>query len=344
MTLERITRKIDDGLVMNKFAAKTAAYSMTIRDQVIDADISASSFAFTLPNVSEAEGKIFVVRVSVSIGGLYTLTIQDNNESGAWENISLTQEDDFVAFYSDGRSYRIFAQRGAEAQSDSFIETFKSAPNSSSKSGSAATGTGGDENVMCFQGGNVLEYHILGTQTILSPQLAATGLDVGMDQADNDGVEICTGILASNLTFVIGADKAFFAKCRFSIANVSGTDDCAFGFRLAEAYQANIDDYNDSAVLNVISGNITIETIIGDASTVVTDTTNNWADTAIHTLEIRVSSAGVVTYLIDGAAPVTVAAYTFTDAIVVVPYFHFLQANADQTGALVLEHFECGPQ
>ena len=49
---------------------------------------------------------------------------------------------------------------------------------------------------------------------------------------------------------------------KFAIADVSDTDDCAFGFRKVEAYQANIDDYDEMAALNVISGDIKIETIL----------------------------------------------------------------------------------
>ena len=207
----------------------------------------------------------------------------------------------------------------------------------------APTGATGDENIMLFPEGT-LEWHVLGTQTVLAPVLAATGLNITQDQTANDGIEICGGILACNkTTFVVGTDPAFYAKLSFSIADVSGTDDCAFGFRKVETYQANIDDYADMAALNVIAGNITIETIVGDAATVPTDTTNDWANAASHTLEVYVSAAGVVTYKIDGVAPTTVAAYTFTDALRVVPFFYFLH-DTGLAGDVVLTHFECGPQ
>lgn len=207
----------------------------------------------------------------------------------------------------------------------------------------APTGAAGDENIMMFPEGT-LEWHVLGTQTILAPHLVATGLQVDQDATANDGIEICGGVLACNkTTFVVGTDPAFYAKMEFSIADVSGTDDCAFGFRKVEAYQANIDDYADMAALNVIAGNINIETIVGGAATVTTDTTEDWADTATHTLEVYVSAAGVVTYKIDGITPSTVAAYTFTSGLRVVPFFYFLN-DTDLAGDVVLKHFECGPQ
>jgi hypothetical protein len=205
--------------------------------------------------------------------------------------------------------------------------------------GGAATGATGDENRLLL-GDEYFEYHILGTQTILFPQKAATGLDISMDQTDNDGVELTNGIVEGcRGAFKIGTDKAFYAKCKFSIVDVSGTDDCAFGFRKAADYTANIDDYTDFACLNVISGDIKIETALNNAATTTTDTTDNWADGETHTLEVYVSAAGVVTYQIDGEAPTTTAAFTFDDADVVVPFFYFLHAT-DVAGAVTLLEWE----
>jgi hypothetical protein len=207
----------------------------------------------------------------------------------------------------------------------------------------APTGAGGDENIMTFPEGT-LEWHVLGTQTILAPVLIAAGLQVNQDATADDGIEICGGILACNKTsFVVGTDEAFYAKATFMITDITGTDDCAFGFHKVEAYQANIDDYDEMAVLNVISGNITIETILNAGTTSTTDTTNDWADLATHELEVRVSAAGVVTYKIDGVAPTTVAAFTFDDGEVVTPFF-FMLNHTDLAGNIVFSNFECGPQ
>jgi len=204
-------------------------------------------------------------------------------------------------------------------------------------------GTAGDENLLIFDE-NIFEYHILGAQTIAAPVRSATGLNVGMDQTDNDGVEISQGILAnSRSAFVVGTSKAFCLKVKFTIPDVSGTDDCAIGFRKAEAYQANIDDYDEMAALNVISGNITIETILNAGATTSTDTTDDWADAASKTLEVYVDANGVVTYKIDGVAPTTTAAFTFDDGEVVVPFFYFLHAS-DLAGAVTLVSWECGLQ
>jgi hypothetical protein len=208
----------------------------------------------------------------------------------------------------------------------------------------ASTGTAGDENLYMWPG-LILEQHILGTQTILFCGMTTTGLDIGsMDQTANDGMELCPGISSDHdQRFVVGTDAAFYAEAKIKVADVSGTDDLAFGFRKVEAYQANIDDYDEMAVLNVISGDINIETILNGGTTTTTDTTDNLADAGTVSLKVLVSAAGVVTYQIDGAAPTATAAFTFDDGEVVVPFLYFLQ-DTDIAGTVELIHWECGHQ
>lgn len=225
-------------------------------------------------------------------------------------------------------------------------ETFQQNGAVSEVGGGASSGTTGHKNVLVLPT-TAFEYHILGTQTITAPVITAAGLNMGsMDQTNGDGLELNHGVLSSQIpSFTIGSDAAFFLRARFSIASVAGTTDCAIGFRKVEANQANIDDYADMAVLNVISGNITIETIKGGAATVTTDTTDNWLNTETHELVVNVSSAGVVTYTIDGIAPTVTAAYTFTTtpALNVMPFFYFLEA-VGIAGAVPLMIWECGYQ
>lgn len=234
------------------------------------------------------------------------------------------------------------AKRLRSLGNDYTFEDFCNVISAQLKGGGAATGTGGDENVL-HAGLNIFEYHILGTQTITSPAQHADGLNIGMDQTENDGVELGQGITSvCKHAFTVGTADAFFFRVKFMITNVSGTDDCAIGFRKAEAYQANIDDYDEMAALNVISGNITIETILNAGATSPTDTTDDWADAETHELEVRIDGAGNATFLIDGAAPTTTATFQFDAAEVVVPFFYFLHAAAPVAGAVVIKEWECG--
>ena len=211
--------------------------------------------------------------------------------------------------------------------------------------GGAPIGSAGDENVLSWAGAGQLEYHILGTQTIVAPGMTTVGLDIGsMDQTANDGLELCPGITSKHdQYFVVGTSPAFYFEAKIKVADVSGTDDLAIGFRKFEAYQANVDDYDEMAALNVIAGDIKIETILNNAATTTTDTTDNLADAGTVSLKVLVSSAGVVTYQINDAAPTTVAAFTFDNAEVVVPFIFFLQ-DTDIAGTVELIHWECGLQ
>ena len=191
----------------------------------------------------------------------------------------------------------------------------------------AATGTAGDRNIVMTRGA-LFEVHVKGTQTILGPVKTAVGLDISQDQTDNDGVEYTHGILGrGQAVFTVGTSGAFSFSVKLKIADVSGTDDLLVGFRKAEAYQAAVDDYDEMAALNVILGDIKIETILNAGATTTTDTTNNVIDAGTVTLKVKVSAAGVVTYLIDGVAPLTTAAFTFDDGEVVIPFLYFLQAT-----------------
>ena len=121
----------------------------------------------------------------------------------------------------------------------------------------------------------------------------------------------------------------------------------AFGFRKVEAFQAAIDNYDEMACMNVISGDIKTETIINNATTVTTDLTapssGDWADGAIHTLEVKVSSAGAVTYTLDDTAPTGAVAYSFDDGEVVTPFFYYLN-DSNVAGAVVLRQLKHGRQ
>lgn len=222
------------------------------------------------------------------------------------------------------------------------IETFRSQPVVVQDDGTVASGVDAENNVMAFEK-NAFRLHNLGTQTIIVPVLEAAGLEIGRDKTDNDGSELSMGILArSPGTFVIGTD-AFYAKCSFVIADVSGTDDCVFGFRGIEAERPNFDDYLDAAGLNVILGAIKIETILNNAATTTTDTTNTWVDGASHTLEVYVAKTGAVTYKIDGVAPTVTAAFTFDSGDTVMAFFYFLQATT-LPGKVNISRWEVGLQ
>jgi hypothetical protein len=220
--------------------------------------------------------------------------------------------------------------------------------------GGAASGTAGDENILSVDG-QQLEYHILGTSTLIGFQKVATGLRFPIDAStSNDGIEINGGILAQDqLTFTIGTDSAFHIAARFNVSANTLLDVLMVGFRNVEANQtiaapADMTNYNTSAGIGVYDTATPFTTIYTvtdlDATTyVATDTTD--VITAATPFEFRtnVSAAGVVTFQLDIAAnanpataptlvaPTTTQAFTWTDGDVVTPYIIAVGGNGAGT-------------
>ena len=206
------------------------------------------------------------------------------------------------------------------------------------------TGTAGDVNTLHTSLGNTFEYCIKGTQTILYPTWTlGTGLNILFDQTANDGIELTNGISSiSRCAFTVGTSPAFHLRAKFTITDVSGTDDCAIGFRKAEAYQGNLDDYDELFGINVISGTIYKTAILNGGATDDDSTGDAWADAGAHEVEIKVSAAGVCTILIDGAAPTSSGtAFTFDSGEVVVPFF-FVLNDTDLYDSIIFTAWEVG--
>jgi hypothetical protein len=210
----------------------------------------------------------------------------------------------------------------------------------------APTGVAGDVNhgkIPADIGGVLpIEWHVKGTQTLLAPAFSLTGLDVSLDQTSTDGAEYILGghTTRGKHAYTIGG-PGFFARLKWKASDVSGQADCAFGFRKIQTYTANFDDYTDAAVLNNISGDIKIETILNNAATVTVDTTQDWADAATHTFEVQVGQDRTTRFLVDGAFPTVSKTFLWDVDDVVVPMFFFLQA-ATLPGTLEWLEFEAG--
>jgi hypothetical protein len=201
----------------------------------------------------------------------------------------------------------------------------------------APTGATGDTNIMVADG-VTFEYHIKGTQTILAPVFGANGLNVSLDQTNNDGIEITEGITArSKGAKVIGENK-FFVELTLSVEDVSGADICYLGFRKTEAYQAALASYTDFAGLTINAGTINFIRRLNSGSVLTTDTGEDLADNGTVTLRVEVDGVGKVKVLVDGV-DVTPADFTFDDGDVVIPHF-FLLHDTDIAGEVNFKRYE----
>ncbi len=193
------------------------------------------------------------------------------------------------------------------------------------------------------------EYHIKGAgQTLLGPSwAAASGLLFGLDLADNEGIEITAGIGALDLgSFTIGSDRGFYAKTAVTIADVSGTDEFLFGFRLNQAYQTIHTSYTDYAAIGIVAAaspaDVVVKTRLNTGTAVTVDTTKNWADTETHSLEVAVRDDGYARFKFDGSEPPVVKTDFKFDAGDVVNWFLFWLYATTTPAAVHAKYFEFG--
>jgi hypothetical protein len=221
--------------------------------------------------------------------------------------------------------------------------------------GTVADGSTGVLNHAYTPGGLVMSYAALGAGgTVTGPTCVAGGIDISGDGTNDEGMEIFTNWLgATGTPFSVGIDPAFYMMVKYQLDDNDGTDDLQIGFRSAEIVQAAYDDYNDSACFSICTAAdpalIKLETMIGAAATTTTSTTQTVDFTArTHTVKVKVSAAGVVTYQHDAttegtlATPTAVAAFTFTDGTRVIPFFRYL--NAAGVTAVKIISWEVGYQ
>jgi hypothetical protein len=125
-----------------------------------------------------------------------------------------------------------------------------------------------------------------------------------------------------------------------SIADVSDADEIAVGFKKIQAFDTTAITSaanTDFACLNVDNGDIKILSVLNSGTISSTDTTQDVADAGTVTLEVRVSEAGYVKYLVNGAAPtVDVTSFQF-DADTLVPFVAVVADFASDPGVKLIE-------
>lgn len=232
-----------------------------------------------------------------------------------------------------------------------FYTEFRTEPITSKRLGGAVTGSAGNRNLMLIAGEGIksypaiqFEYVVIGTQTILAPSLTANGLDINMDQTSGDGIEIHAGVTARNpQCFIVGTDPAFGLRVKVTPEDVSGFNPLMIGFRKVEAFQADWNDYDELVGIGIhgTAGDIKIVKILNNAATSTTDTTQDATDATELDLAVWVSSAGVTTFTIAGAAPTATVAHTFDNGEVVMPFLLLTNA-ADVGGTCEVSLWDCG--
>lgn len=229
--------------------------------------------------------------------------------------------------------------------------TFYSNPSVSTSlnTGGAPTGVAADVNIVHCREGVIMEEYVIGTQTIIAPRMDSSGLLVSGDLTVAEGYEYNFGAARTNSrhAFTIGTSPAFQFELRMRIATMAGAAPYVFGFRKVAANNAVFNDYTDYATIGMIAGTsatqVVTSTELNAGGNTITNCTDLWGgDGTTNTLTVKVSAAGVVTYLLNGVAPTVVAAFTFDNADVVVPFIRI--THSATPGAVELVSMKIGYQ
>lgn len=161
-----------------------------------------------------------------------------------------------------------------------------------------------------FRGG-ALDWEInqLTAQTLLPLIHATKGLEIALDQVNNETVEYVPGgnrvtnpaRFKTSSAAGLGGDKGWFYRFRVELTTANGIDQLFFGCRAVEAYQAV------AGVVSLLNGGATgyasmfgagiasaaaspadvSRIAVTAAVSAVTDTLFNWASTLVHDIEVR---------------------------------------------------------
>lgn len=212
-----------------------------------------------------------------------------------------------------------------------------------------ATMAAGDEFAFMTRS-NVFEAHvneINGTVVNTFPKSSTDGLELPVLATNGvNAWEVTNGILASNnqAAKTVGTDFDIFFEAKIKIDDVSDLTELWCGFRKAEAYQADPDNYDEMCAYNIgedADGQIEIHTILNGAATVNTDTTEaDWTDGQEKTLLIKINKNGLCSFQIDGSEPTVVPSFTFDSGEVVIPFVCFTTETGDP--GVSITHWKAG--
>jgi len=217
---------------------------------------------------------------------------------------------------------------------------FRSNPVGMQNDGTVWSGTNTETNTFIVDG-VTFEQYIIGTVSSPVPVLTDDGLNIAMDEADDEGCEIGQGITARNPHYYTTNTDSFYLKVKFKLETVSSSDIIAIGFRKAGAYDVDMYAYTDFSCINVDNGTVNIEHELSDGGLSSSDSGETWADGETHTLEVRIDGDGESTYYFDGAETTNDIDFDWTENDTVIPFIHHL-FDATAGNEIELISYECG--
>lgn len=222
-------------------------------------------------------------------------------------------------------------------------------------------------------GHRAIEMYSTTAQTLVPLLHATKGLEIALDQVNNESVEyVPGGNKASNpLGYLAGTDPGVFLRVTLELTTANGPDQFGIGWRKQENYAVPTSFlsggdpiYTDIVLLGIASAaaspaNVSTSTDIGNGGAATVTAANfTWASATVHTLEVRIKNRKV-SYFINGArlgdriakdglgnaitAQVTKGQpdYTVTSGLFMIPYI-FVRQDAG-VSTVFLRKLVCGP-
>ena len=204
-------------------------------------------------------------------------------------------------------------------------------------------------------GSNPFELYVSGVATgaaVVGPWQDASGLNFTSSAGGTgpDDWEIGHGTTSqSKAAYTVGSfggNKRAFFECTVDVTDISDVTEMWMGWRKAEAYQADPDNYDEMASFNVgedADGQIELHTILNGGATGNVDTTEtDWADGAAYKLRIEVENNGKCHFFISAAdtthagaaaldanTPTVTTDFSFDAGEVILPFLRFHTETGD---------------
>jgi len=224
-------------------------------------------------------------------------------------------------------------------------------------------------NAAIFPDGKMWDVYETTAQTLMPLLHATKGLEIALDQVDNESVEYVPGVNnpVSALARTAGTDDDFFIRAVLEITDASGLDQMLVGWRKQEAFAVPTQLYaGGDAVYTDLCGIgfgataadpnpvHVVNTLNGDASAISEAVNFTWADTLKHELTMKVIGrvaffeingiplGDAVAIDADGSAitsqntVINATKFTFDDGDVLVPFL-FLRQDANVSPVYITE-------
>lgn len=179
---------------------------------------------------------------------------------------------------------------------NSLIDFFDSPSIFQGAAGAVPTATG--ENKAATSYGQWV-YNMIGSGTITAPTPANTGLNLDLDAATTEGLEVTPSLLTVNSQGFVVGQQEFSVTAKVIVTDHTDAD-VLIGFRIKAAHAADFNNYTDLGAVGFIADLVYTWGILNNAATVATNTTVAPTDSAYEEYIVKVDINGAVTCFRNG--------------------------------------------